>query len=174
MKNRRSKGVTFWAWIFIAFSILSILDVIINYRTRLQEDFGLFVYILLLAIAYLICGFFVLQLREPARKAVIYLGIISIMGLPFVLMSGAKAIDYDAMHRDAEKLILKETKPENQAAELESLRKNKERINKASQFVIMGLVGVPALLLEIIPIYFFTRPKVKEQFINGLPPRGTL
>ena len=156
MKNKRSKGVTFWAWVFIIASVFGLLDIGINFRDQL--NFGLAIYTVLSCIAYLICGIFLLQLKEPARKAAIYLGIISIIALPF--LPAAMSPAFEKLYTESEKELLEQIKPEYQASALERLRKDNEAVKKIAPFMAIGIM----LILEALPIYFFTRPKVKEQF----------
>jgi hypothetical protein len=164
MEKKKSKGVTLWAWIFIVFSLWGILDFILNFHMRIQRVNGLFIFHILSCLAYLMCGFFLLQLKETARKAAIYLGLISIIVIPFYLMPVVRSYNTDNYYAKKEKMILEQMKPEHQPAALENLRKGTERSKKIMPLIILGCIGIPILVLESLPIYFFTRPTIKEQF----------
>jgi hypothetical protein len=132
MEKKRSKGVTFWAWVFIILSIMGLVPFVLDFQGAIQSYgtyFGL--YSMLSAILYLICGVYLLKLNEMARKAVIWLGIISIILTPLLLKSGVLT--------GSDSLL---------------------RYDSAEFCISFGII----LILEFIPIYLFTRPKVKEQF----------
>jgi len=88
MEKKRSKGVTFWGWFFIAHSIMG-LYILFNLQLfNLQQEFqkygtNLKYFSVFSCIAYVFCGIFILKLNENARKAAIILGIISIISIPF-------------------------------------------------------------------------------------------
>ena len=126
MENKRSKGVTFWAWVFIVISTSFVVGGIIDVqhygiRSLIWTTFGM---------AYGICGFLLLKLKEPARKTIIILSVVS-----FILFQV-----------------------------MESLYMMKGLVRTTSPIIYYVLVCVPSFVLNLIPIYFFTRPKVKEQF----------
>ncbi len=167
MKNKRSKGVTFWAWLFIVSNIWKLLDLIINEHIRIQQGYGFFVSSVFLCITYLICGFFLLQLKEPARKAAIYLGLIRVIILIcyFYLIPAFRVNNFDAYSTKTEVVISEQMKSGDQSAILKTLKKNvSEENKKIMPFAILGFIGLPAMILELLPICFFTRSKVKEQF----------
>ena len=128
MRNKRSRGVTFFGWFFIIVSILSILTTFdVKATRRLIQDYGFLfsLFSLLADMAYLVAGIYLLKLSEIARKSIILLGIISLIAVPyFFIFDGKKHAG------------------------------NYAWIAAAFVFVI----------LEVIPLYFFTRPEVKEQF----------
>jgi xanthosine utilization system XapX-like protein len=162
--GKRSKGVTFWAWFFIVTSLLGLLGMI-DAQQQIR-DFGVVFFLsgLLSIGAYLICGMYLLKLKEPARKAVIILGLINILLMPYFLMKIGKAANFDDYSAKKKQMILQTVKPEYQQAALENIGKENEAGKKVIFWGIMIVLGLPFLALEIIPMYFFTRPKVKEQF----------
>jgi len=164
MEKERSKGVTFWGWVFIIFGIIGILGSINPQQGIKLYGIGLFSFGILLSIANLITGIFVLQLNEVARKTVIFLGVISIILIPFWLSPGFKTAfkeDYIAKKRQ---YIIDRVKPEYQQEELAKLGKINESTKKILPIMAMVLFGVPILILELLPIIFFSHPNVREQF----------
>lgn len=163
MKKKRSKGVTFWGWVFIIFNIIGLLGVI-NPAYQKYYGVGILIIGIVSCVAYLICGIYILKLNEYARKAAIFLGIISVFSMPLLfkpVLNIPISEDYDAK---AKQRITEQLKPEYQQKALENLEKSKELFRKALPIIFIVIFGVPCLIFELIPIYFFTRPKVKEQF----------
>ena len=164
MEKKRSKGVTFWGWVFIIFGIIGILGTIKPQQTIKLYGMGFFLFGVVLSAANLITGIFVLKLNEIARKAVIFLGLISIILIPFwfsPVLKGSLNEDYVAKKRQ---YIIEKVKPEYQQRALVDLEKINESTKRILPTIIIVLFGVPILILELLPIIFFTRPKVKEQF----------
>ena len=86
MEKKRSKGVTFWGLVFIVFGFLGIL----NLQWVMKVQGGWFLFSAVLSAATVATGIFVLKLNEMARKAVIILGIVSIVSMPFWFASVIK------------------------------------------------------------------------------------
>jgi hypothetical protein len=124
---------------------------------------GLFLFCLLSNGAYLICGIYLLKLKEPARKAVIFLGLISILSIPFFLQPIIKVANSDDYYMKKKQVIMQTMKLEDQQAALEKIKMVNERGKKIFPVIFIVFSGL-LLVLEIIPIYFFTRQKVKDQF----------
>ncbi len=174
MDYKRSKGVTFWAWFFIVTSVYAILSSMRHIGKPSLHEWMLGI---VMTVAYVVCGVMLLQLKESARKAVIILGIISIF---LCLFDFSKAISkysssniqpgaYDSYYAKEEKRIVEQVKPEYQQAQLEKLREKKDFGKKAIPIFWRTLVGVlvgSAIMIDLASIYFFTRPKVKEQFTS--------
>lgn len=163
MEKKRSKGVTFWGWIFIIFAIIGLLSA----RSPQQlYGLGIVIYGVVSSLAYLICGIYILKLNEKARKAIIILGIISIVLTPLLFkpmlnIPMPEDIIYDTK---AKQRIMERLKPEYQQKALEDLENSNKITRKVLPIIFIVIFGVPMLILELAPIYFFTRPKVKEQF----------
>jgi len=116
-----------------------------------------------MSLAYLICGILILKLNEAARKTAILLCVISIISIPFYInqmIKVAKSEDYYAMTKQR---IIEQTKPEYQQKALAKLEMSQQADKKALSLIILVIV-ILWLVFEIIPIYFFTRASVKEQF----------
>jgi hypothetical protein len=113
--------------------------------------------------AYLLCGFYLLKLRESARKAAVILGVISIVSMPFFLVQISKAAMFNDYSATRKQIILQNVKPEYQQAALDKIPKENEIAKKVFAGMMIAF-SLPLLALEIIPIYFFTRQRVREQF----------
>ena len=163
MKKKRSKGVTFWGWVFVIFGIIGILGAINpQYRIKLY-GVGLFSIGIVLAIANLITGIFVLKLNETARRVVILLGVINIMLIPFWFSPLFKTSFNVGDIAKSKQNIIERVKPEYQQQEFAELDKIITR-RKFMWIMLILLYVLPVLIFELLPIIFFTRPKVKEQF----------
>src|ERR1039457_5188029 len=83
MENKRSKGVTFFGWCFILTNILQVIISIFkglataDNQNLVISDYVFAIFNFLLIIGYVICGIYILQLKELARKIVIILILIS-------------------------------------------------------------------------------------------------
>ncbi|MFH0738789.1 MAG: hypothetical protein V2A59_02890 [Candidatus Omnitrophota bacterium] len=164
MEKKRSKGVTFWGWIFIIFGIIGVLGALNPQQTIKLYGSGLFFLSIVLSIATIIAGIFVLKLNETARKAVIVLGFISIISIPFWFAPVFKSSYMQESYAKKRQYIIEKVKPEYQQKALDDLDKVNKASEKALPIIITIFFGVPILILEILPIIFFTRQKVKEQF----------
>lgn len=175
MERKRSKGVTFWAWFFIISSIWVLFHVLSNAQNQIQlYGIGLFVLGIISSIVYLIAGFSLFKLKEIGRIVAIFLSVISISSIPFYLMHVSKRVNFDDVYAKKEKMIVEQFKSEYQQAELEKLQKVKKAVSRAMPIFVFGIVGLPFLIIELLPIYFFTRPKVREQFRRAVTSESTL
>ena len=164
MEKKRSKGVTFWGWIFIIFSILGLLQMIHPQWQIQMYGIGTIIFSVVSSVAYLICGIYVLKLNEKARKAVIILGTISILSFPLYFKPLFNLPIPEDYYVKSKQRITEQLKPEYQQKALERLEKSKETMKKGLPIILIVIFVVPGVIFELIPIYFFTRPKVREQF----------
>ncbi len=164
MEKKRSKGVTFWGWIFIISAIIGILSAINPQRQVRLFGSVIVAFGVITSLAYLICGIFILKLNDNARKMAIALGIISVIVIPFYFKPILSMPNSNAYYAKAKQRITEQMKPEYQQKALEDLEKSKGVVGQVVPIIFIVIFGVPMLLLELVPIYFFTRPKVKEQF----------
>jgi len=165
MQNKRSIGVTFWAWAIIINFVWGESNHIINFQHRIQEYGAISFVFLILSIAFLICGIFLLKLNEHARKATIYLSFISIIVSIFYLLSPRGDINRyeENSYAKREKTIMEQVKPEYQKEALEKLNNSKLKFERFGPiFIVLLIIGG-----SLIPVYFFTRPSVKEQFLRN-------
>ncbi|MFA5148195.1 MAG: hypothetical protein WC491_03610 [Candidatus Omnitrophota bacterium] len=161
MEKKRSKGVTFWGWAFIIFSILGLFFTI-RYKPEAQI-YGIGSNIIM-NVAYLICGVFILKLNEIARKVVIVLSIIGIFLIPINLKPIIDKTNSESNYINQKIVIAEQMKPEFQQKALEQLERRREMSKKYGPIILMVLFGTPSLIYCLVVLYFFTRPKVKEQF----------
>jgi len=121
-----------------------------------------------LCVVDLICGVFILKLNETARKTAILLSIIGIIFVPISLklFLGHPTLREGMAKHSAERRqwITEHYKPEHQQKALADFEKTEAMSEKMVPIVFIVFGAVLPLLLAVIPIYFFTRPKVKEQF----------
>jgi hypothetical protein len=163
MGKQRSKGVTFWGWLFIVSGIIGLLGPINPQQQIILYGTGIFFIGVALSAATLICGIFILKLNETARKVAIALGIIGTILIPFYLRPIFELRNSDELLLKSKQRIIEQVKPELQQKALDELEQDRG-IAKNVVLIIVALLGIPLLILELMPIYFFTRPKVKEQF----------
>ena len=165
MDKKRSKGVIFWGWVFIILGVFGLVP-LLNFKHQIQVNgLGQTIFNIAMAVASVACGIFILKLNDAARKVAICLSIISVILFPFYTKQAlriAKSESY-AQYLMAKDKIIKEVKPEYQKSMLIDLETKKDATDKAMPFAMVILLG-PFFLLEALQIYFFTRPKVKEQF----------
>jgi hypothetical protein len=165
MEKKRSKGVAFWAWLFIISAIMGLLPVI-NLKQQMElYGTGRLFFSLAISLAYLICGICLLKLNNSARKAAIILGSISIILIPFhlKLVQQGEEASSDKHYSKSKQMIVEQMKPEFQQKALKNLEET-NKISKKSLPIVIMFTGISGLVFALIPIYFFTRPKVKEQF----------
>ena len=171
MSHKRSKGVTFWAWFLIVTSIYGIF-ITIQHPARISFDVVLGD---VTAVADLACGIFLLQLKEAARKATVFLCFLNILLCPISVIKATRNIPAvegsikwnDAYTKEANR-IKEQMKPEYQQEALAKLEKNEEAAKKFTPLFMKAILWMSlgsVLILNMVQIYFFTRPKVKEQFL---------
>jgi len=163
MDKKRSVGVTFFGYLFILSGILGLLCVKNPQQYIRIYGIGILFFSIIISTATLSCGVFILKLNEKARKIAILLCLIGIISTPFYIKPIFKSANSKDYYNKKKQQILEQMKPEYQQKALENLEKGRE-ISKKVLPIFIVLFGVSFLLLELIPVYFFTRPKVKEQF----------
>ena len=165
MTKKRSKGVSFWGWIFIILSTITIID-FVAFGTQRVKEWGLFLFafILISCQAYIICGILVLKLKEVGRKMVIILGILSILSTPLYLKPMVSQIGETCLTEVQKEMRRQPHDPSLQLTP-EEQQKALALSCKIGSYLVNAFIGILVLILEIIPIWLFTRPKIKEQFI---------
>jgi len=169
MEEKRSAGVTILGWLFIIGGVFGLLGNI-NAKNYFQiMGTGLLAYLtffLSIAIAFgnIVGGMFILKLKSWARKLAIILCLVNIVLVLFNFkLVPASLSKVEETYKKDQQLIYEKYKPEYQQQALEQLRKTKELTDKATQMV-MPIMTAIAVVWNIFIIYFFTRPKVQEQF----------
>lgn len=180
MEKKRSVGVTIMGVILIicaSFGILGLLNFKEYVANCLRFETGLMGYIKIVygiigTIVGLIAAIYILKLRNWARKLTITLGIIAICFTAWgiyrdssdqINMKNLRAFLEEKMdasiQEGAEKLKLEHQE--------DYIRKQKMIINTIVKTIpIFYYVVLTAIFLwNLLIIFFFTRPKVKEQFI---------
>jgi hypothetical protein len=160
-KPTRSIGVTLWALFFIS-SILGL----INIRHPLMNTGHMFVYVCL-CVAYAVCGIALFRLKEIGRQGAIALGVLSIVTLPFLIDGPIQQLRNEQIYTKWRQEVVTAVAPEKQQENLDAIDKIQGIVEQhfpriRSFFIIF--VMVPMVILLLIQIWFFTRPKVKEQF----------
>ena len=181
MENKRSTGVTIFAWLFIIlaiFGLLSLMKSCVSATRVCAIDKGLVRTILsfLLSALSLVAGIFILGLKEWARKLVIILRAVAVI---FVLVSWIPFLNI-ARSNEFNTVMKKsiESAKQTQRQDIEKLYKpefQEEKIKQQDKALNMTASAMPIVLYSIlfltigwnaIIIFFFTRPKVREQFKN--------
>jgi hypothetical protein len=168
MGKKRSKGVSFWGWTFIISGIGGALGVINPHQAIIFNGAGLFFFGIALSAANLIAGIFILKLNETARKAAVLLGVISIILVPLRLKPLLNFSYGEEYYVKKRQYIIEKVKPEYQKEALSGLDALSETRGKISPALMMVLLGAPVFVFfvfSLCPIIFFTRRRVKEQFI---------
>ena len=171
MEIKRSKGVTVLGWLFIIGGCFGLLAGL-RPHTNTQNISSLPHFIDKLAdVASLICGIFLLKLKPWARKLAMGLCCVSIilvisLLIPLVFSPAVKSNFEQSFNRSIEKkeqLIREQYKPEYQQKALEKFKKY-EPFQIKFTYIIMFSVAAVGIGWNLYVLYFFTRPKVKEQF----------
>ncbi|OGX16285.1 MAG: hypothetical protein A2166_03975 [Omnitrophica WOR_2 bacterium RBG_13_41_10] len=173
MDKERSMGVTVFGWLFIIGGILGILGKIsAAMRASAMLDVK---YILAFVISALCltCGIYLLKLRPWAKQlAIVLAGINTIYAL--IIFNGLAKTDYSKMmdyaSKKQEQMVQEQYKPEYQKKALEAIERQKQITEKAMPILFAIVTGI-TIGWNIIIIFFFTRPKVKEQFTGAESPQ---
>jgi hypothetical protein len=104
-----------------------------------------------------------LKLRSWARELILLISVINIIYFPISLHYGFKAAFSEESLREHEGTILMQYKPEYRQSVLKQLRLARKAVEKAipAMLIIIFLISTGWNLLVI---YYFDRPKIKEQF----------
>ena len=168
--TKRSKGVTFWGWCMIVMGGLGVNLGVQNFTNDIRV-YGYFLTALTfsLSIASIFYGFFILRLKNFARKAAIVLAIINLMLAPLILVfairsSEVKGSPIETEYAQQRQTIIEQTKPEHLEAALKKFDEELKMGKKIGAGLVLIFFMLPFAVLEIVRIYFLTRPKIKEQF----------
>ena len=169
MEKKRSIGITIFAWLFIIGGVFGILGVIKNQRFFSSEvivsgvrTFILYLLGIVIAIATLVCGIYFLKLKPWTRQLAIGLCVYHIIMIPFSYKIGIDAINNK---KALKQMIQTKYPPAMQESELKELEKMPDKMKEVWP-IMVAVILVIQLAWNLIVIYFFTRPKVKEQFIE--------
>ena len=188
MENKRSTGVTIFAWLFIissVFGLLSLLRIVgqpgqicplaagsSNMASKFTATSQIWrIYSFVAPALGLMAGIFILMLKDWARKLEITLRLVSIififiMWLPVLNLTHSaqfhSSLEKAAEARKAE--IKKVIQPEYQE---KLLKKEDEvmRLGEKSASFGFYLIFALGLAWNAFIIFYFTRPRVREQFV---------
>lgn len=156
--TRRSIGVTIFGWLIIILNIISFLSSL-NYKSffNLYKSFPaniIITFIVYSAISSIVCiiaGVGILKLKESMRKVAIFITTLDIFVAVTMSLLGAK----DFQQYCYAQALLSAPRGASQ-----------EAINMLASisFYIITILNWGFIVLGILLIFFFTRPKVKEQF----------
>lgn len=163
MERKRSVGITFFGWWFIVSGILGLLGTKNSQEIIQVYGISIFFINIILSGVSLVCGIFILKLNSLARKVAIITCLIAITMIPIRIKLTTKAFNFNDYHEKRKQIVLEQVKPEYQKKQLETLEM-KQRISKKTIPILLLVFGIFSVGFELIPVYFFTRAKVKEQF----------
>jgi len=166
MEKERSIGVTVFGWVFIIGGIWSILvKISAAIRASAMVDVKYILAFVISALS-LTCGIYLLKLKPWARQLAMVLAGVNIIYALIIFNSLIKT-DYSKMmdyaSKKQEQMVQEQYKPEYQKKALEAIEKQKQITEKAMPMLFAIVTGI-TIGWNIIIIFFFTRPKVKEQF----------
>jgi len=166
MKKERSKGVTFWGWVFMASGIFGLLGAL-NPKEQIQlYGLGIFIVGLFLSAATFGCGLYILKLNEGARRLAIFTCFCSILMVPIYLRPVSKDLQSDEFWQKQKQVVMQKVKPQDQDKALAEFVKIEEAGKKGKLDFVFFILAMPFVLIELVPVYFFTRPKVRNQFLS--------
>jgi uncharacterized membrane protein len=174
VKNKRSAGVTFFAWSFIALSILGLSSV-----SGMSQSYSfLSKWVLIWAMAYgfitsvvgIIVGINLLKLKEWSRRIAIGLIILGFLEMIFFVPLNhkfARTIGQEPNMIASLEKQYNDMPAENKA----KIRVTKEEfVKKTNDFLTKGAIVITGIFEIITAIYlflmfwFFIKPKVRKQF----------
>ena len=170
MKKRRSKGVVIFAWSFIIFNAVGFFTAGSPFKnfpslSRLVLSIIL-LYIICYNIAGIIVGVNLLKQKEWSRRIIVILAILGIAHM--ILFVPLKYITIEKQRSDPRTIAMLEQQYDFMP-EATRLRMNLSRgefIDTSIKIghVIMGISSLVLIVYVLLILFFFTRPKIKEQF----------
>jgi hypothetical protein len=150
VEKKRSVGVTIFACFFIIGGILTIIGIVKPKNASLHIQRGMPSIILgyISAIFDLICGIYLLKLKSWARKLAIILGAAHLIPM-LLFLKIAGPINTE---------VMKSTMVARGYTQMQQ-----KQFDSFASTVLMIVVAI-GIIWNLSIIYFFTRPKVKEQF----------
>ena len=171
MEKKRSVGIAVFAWLIIIGSALGILHSKAGWE--LNHIISNYMYLILLFPLSIVVAIFLLKLENWARLAIIAISLIvaaeSVITMPYVLrqMDEYSMVEIEESFYKGLEAGKKHKKPgtpeltEQQAEE--AIEKAMQVAKKAMQVMVTIMITL-SIAFNCAVIYFFTRPKVKEQF----------
>lgn len=169
MEKKRPVWVTIFAILFIIGGLLSLLSAL-DIKSYLSDfnmgilTFPLYALTVAVPISSVIAGIFLFKLKPWARKLVIIMTITNIvLMLNFIKLPAIMNTNMENDFARQEIRIKAQLKPESQEKALEQLKIDRQLGKKAVMMIVWILFSL-SLAWNLIVIFYFTRPKVKEQF----------
>ncbi|NQU74631.1 MAG: hypothetical protein HQ547_07990 [Candidatus Omnitrophica bacterium] len=176
LPRKRSRGVTIFAWFILINSVASLLAFKTSAEINPPISNVLFIPILLASIT---AAIYILKLREWARVMIIVLSIVVVVEtlatIPYCINRYMELIarDFDtnydsgiktALQQFGQKALKSGITKEQLLQQMEEKRSIIKGITLKGTNMMMRIIIVIYLGFRGGAIYFFTRPKVKEQF----------
>lgn len=168
--NKRPAGVTILGILIIIGSVLSLLSA--QEAWKYNPPISNYLYVIVVPLS-IVVGVFLLKLKNWARLAIIVISIIvsveTLITAPHALnmikeydMSRFKKSFYDGIERGQKNR--KPDAPEMTKQQIEALEQKAMTFVKKGIGIYMMVMLMFSLIFNCIAIFYFTRPKVKEQF----------
>lgn len=176
MEKKRSKGITIFSWLIITGSILGLLSCLTE-RTLIPPIL-IFLYVIIYPTSIAI-AIYLMKLRKWARIAIIVISIVvaaaTVATAPYLINANKKYVNemFDEWYKEGYEEGIERAKKiySGKAVEEATVVVEKAKIKETTKSFSMILVNILSIAIPLISIgfncgviYFFTRPKVKEQF----------
>jgi len=169
MEKKRPVWVTIFAVLFIIGGLLSLLSAL-DIKSYLRDfkmgvlTFPLYALTVAVTISSVIAGIFLFKLKPWARKLVIIITIVNIvLMLNFLKLPSIMNASMEKDFARQGKNIKSQLKPELQQKALEQLKLDRQ-LGQRAVMIIVAILFSLSLAWNLIVIFYFTRPKIKEQF----------
>jgi hypothetical protein len=164
MEKKRSVGVAIFAWIFIVGGAFGIFGSLINMFSPINREFvdsftlwqGI-----ICSVLNLIVGIGLFNLKPWARKLTIALCALYIALVPLSYQRSIKMFEKISAMQD--KILLHQMGQENRERDAQALKEIRQTMDSVTSISIKVGIAV-GLIWNLGVIFYFTRPKVKEQF----------
>ena len=174
MEKKRSKGITIFSWLIIIWSILSLAS---NKAAKEANPLIPYYFYFIIFSASIVIGVYLLKLKQWARIAIIIISILvmaeSLATAPYDFREGQKVFS-EAFEKSFEEGFEKSVKAAKEKFRIKSVKigiseieaDKKKALKSAMPFATTTIIILLLLSLGFNcgVVYYFTRPKVKEQF----------
>jgi len=168
MEKKRLVGVTIFAVLFIIGGLLSLLSAL-DIKSYLRDfrmgilTFPLYALTVAVPVSSVIAGIFLFKLKPWVRKLVIIMTIANIiLMLNFLKLPSTMNASMERDFARQEENIQSQLKPELQQKALEQLKIDRQ-LGKKAVMIIVAILFSLSLAWNLIVLFYFTRPRVKEQ-----------
>jgi len=170
MEKKRSVGVAVFAWLILIGSVLALLSIQTGWK--LNPLISNYLYLTIIPFSVVV-AVFLFKLRNWARLAIIIISVIvaaeGIITMPHVLgtvdeYSMAKLEEGFYNGLEAGKKHKKPGAPELTEQQIEETKEKVMQVARKAIQVFTLIMIILSTAFNCVVVYFFTRPKVKEQF----------